>query len=251
MEKGFLLLNKKSIIKRTAKKTTFLVFFTLFITNLVIFIFKPVVLRGMIIGNLLSFFIPVLVGIIFLYEIELNTEKINSLNKELKKRAYRDYLTDLYNRRKLFETAPQLIEIARRYSQPVSFCLFDIDDFKIINDTEGHLEGDNLLIEIGKIMNKTLRKSDIPGRFGGDEFYIFFPLTEEEQALSAVNKIRQKIEKVTTPSGRKITCSFGITSYRSDEIPEISFILKKTDDALYAAKNNGKNRIITNNSTVA
>ena len=217
--------------------------FSLFITNLVIFIFKPVVLRGMIMGNILSIFIPVLVGIFFLYEIELNTEKIKSLNKDLEQMIQTDYLTGLYNRRKLFETAPQLIEIARRYSQTLSFCLFDIDDFKKINDTEGHPEGDKLLIRIGEILRTNLRKSDTAGRFGGDEFYIIIPVTEKKYAVNAVEKIKNEISLIKTGKGESVTCSFAVTSWKGSSIPDINAVLKHTDDALYSVKESGKNSI--------
>ena len=242
-------MRKRYIIKETFKKTVFLIFFTMFITNLVIFIFKPVVLRGMIMGNILSILIPILVGILFLYEIEANTEKIKTLNSDLENMACHDYLTGLYNRRKLFESIDQHIEIAKRYNQTVNFCLFDIDDFKIINDSEGHPEGDRILIRIGEILKSSLRKSDIAGRYGGDEFYIFIPVAEEEQALKAVEKIKQGIRNMKTEAGKTVTCSFGLTSYTGREIPDINYILTNTDRSLYTAKSSGKNTIKITKST--
>ena len=238
-------MDKKRIIEKTVKKTAFLILLSLSITNSVIFIFKPVVLRGLIMGNFIAFFISLIVGIVFISKIERNTDRIHTLNRELETMASIDYLTGLYNRRKLIESASALIEISKRYSHTLSCCLFDIDDFKIINDTDGHPEGDRLLIRIGDILKKTLRHSDIAGRFGGDEFYILLPETETEQAVNAVEKIKDEIYSITTVSGRRATCSFGIKTYSGKEIPDINIILKETDIALYSAKKLGKNRIFS------
>ena len=215
----------------------------MFITNAVIYIFKPVVMKGLIMGNLLAFTIPIIVGIFKVYRIEIYIEKIKLLNMELDQKANYNHLTGLFNRRKFFELSESVIGLSKRYNHSIAFCIFDVDDFKKINDTEGHIEGDWILKAISEILKTNLRKTDLTGRFGGDEFCIMLPETEKDQAENVIEKIREEITSLKTGEGTNVTCSFGLVSCSGAGIPDMDSLLSAADNFLYSAKRNGKNRL--------
>lgn len=120
--------------------------------------------------------------------------------------------------------------------------IFDIDDFKSINDTFGHIVGDKVLIELTKIVSGHIRADDYFFRVGGEEFIILLHTTTLEEAVEVAEKIREIIEKELTFLGnRKITVSIGVTEVSKDEKEES--IYKRADNLLYRAKNSGKNRV--------
>ena len=138
---------------------------------------------------------------------------------------------------------------ARQNHSPLSIIMLDIDHFKKINDTFGHLVGDSLLRSIAHLLKTHLRKNDIPSRYGGEEFLILLPETQIFEAVAVGKKIMQALAKKewklkkTRESMGNITVSMGVALFRHDDLNE-SFI-KRADDALYQAKKEGRNRIIT------
>lgn len=161
---------------------------------------------------------------------------------ELERLASIDKLTGAYNRRMIDEFMKQELESHKRDSKNFSLIMADIDHFKSVNDTYGHQVGDAVLREVGQIISSAIRKSDIFGRYGGEEFIIICPKTSSEQALILAEKIRQEIENFDfTEVGHK-TISLGISSLIDND--EVEDMIKRADDALYKAKNDGRNKTV-------
>ncbi len=160
---------------------------------------------------------------------------------ELEKLATLDKLTQTYNRIKFEEIIVREIERARRYNHSLSMIMFDIDHFKIVNDTYGHVIGDHVLKSVADIAKEKTRKTDYLIRWGGEEFMIISPDTELESAEELAERIRQMIEDFTFNKNGNVTVSFGVTQFTNDDT-EDTFI-KRADDALYKAKMKGRNRV--------
>ena len=120
---------------------------------------------------------------------------------------------------------------------------FDIDYFKKVNDTYGHQIGDHILILLIKLVSKFLRKIDILGRWGGEEFIIILPNTDLKKAISVAEKLRLKIEKYNFFEIGTLTCSFGVTAVSKND--NYDSIIKRVDSLLYKAKKSGRNRVIS------
>ena len=119
--------------------------------------------------------------------------------------------------------------------------VLDIDNFKIFNDTYGHLKGDEILIMIGNSLNPQLRITDIFARWGGEEFVILFIETKLENAIQCSNNIRKNIENLENDLDTKVTVSFGVSEYKDNDTLESLFA--RCDKALYSAKEKGRNRV--------
>ncbi len=152
-----------------------------------------------------------------------------------------DMLTSINNRYKMDLALDEQIEISKRYKRPLSIIYFDIDRFKQVNDTYGHKVGDLVLIKLSSLVAKSLRKSDIFGRWGGEEFLIILPETTQNEAIQLAEKLRIKIETFKFKVIPKLTCSFGIVAYIENDSTESMML--KADKKLYKAKRNGRNRI--------
>ncbi len=160
--------------------------------------------------------------------------------RTLIKLATRDQLTGIFNRRALIHDFERLLHQAERYKTPFSLVIFDIDNFKRVNDTYGHLMGDKALKEVVKAVKKVLRKSDIFGRWGGEEFLVLLPMTLEPYAPA--EKIRRTVENCNFCKDLSITISLGATTYREGDT--IDSMILRADEALYRAKEQGKNRVV-------
>ncbi len=191
---------------------------------------------------ILSIFIIIAFFISF-YIIHLKQEikKRKTLENELEKLATTDRLTSIFNRYKMDISLEEQIEIAKRYKRPLSLIFFDIDHFKHINDTYGHKTGDTVLVQLSKIMQNSIRKSDIFGRWGGEEFLIILPETSKNEAISIAEKLRKKIENYKFDKIDRLTCSFGITDFQKNDTSET--IMTRVDKKLYLAKKTGRNKI--------
>ena len=162
--------------------------------------------------------------------------------KEIEKLSITDRLTGIYNRLKLDALLVKQVETNRRYDIPFSVILLDIDNFKKINDTFGHDKGDYVLQKIANIFKENVRKTDLVGRWGGEEFLIICPNTIGKNAKIVTEHIRLKIEEEHFDTIGSITTSAGVTEYKESE--SIEHMLKRADIALYDAKKNGKNQSI-------
>lgn len=168
----------------------------------------------------------------------LREEKI----EEISDLASKDPLTNLYNR-EVFDTfLKQEVHRANRESKPTSLVLLDIDNFKRINDTKGHVFGDDVLKYVAKTVMTVVRVSDIPCRYGGEEFAIIMPQCHLDEAINVAEAIRLKISKKPMDD-IFITVSIGVSQV-SDFIGSSKKLLSTADDALYQAKTTGKNKVI-------
>jgi two-component system cell cycle response regulator len=169
------------------------------------------------------------------------------LEEELQRLARFDELTGLCNRRYLLDRLTQEILRARRYGSPLSILMLDLDHFKQINDTYGHIVGDTVLAMVASIRRDTVRATDIPGRYGGEEFCVVLTETKISGALLLAERLRRRIatEGVFAANSEKIsvTCSIGLAQFQ-DNIKDPMAFLALADGALYQAKAAGRNCVI-------
>ena len=162
-------------------------------------------------------------------------------NEELALLAARDEQTGLYNRRRLDELLTAEIERARRYNRPLSIMLLDIDKFKTVNDTHGHLVGDSVLLKTAEQLRGSVRSCDLVGRWGGDEFLIICPETAPDAVLLLAERLRYGYAERAFPVAGGLTVSIGVASYRKGQLAKD--LLSTADVALYRAKENGRNQV--------
>jgi diguanylate cyclase (GGDEF)-like protein len=179
-----------------------------------------------------------------LNERRLNQERVQMLD-ELKKLSITDGLTGLYNSRYFYTQLKGEIERFNRYGHQLSLLLLDIDKFKEYNDTFGHLEGDKILVRLGRIIKLCLRKMDTAYRYGGEEFTIILPGTHGEEARTVAERLRTAVAAEDFSDGKNpdlmITISVGVTQYRHNE--PISSFVQRADQAMYRSKQGGRNRV--------
>lgn len=194
--------------------------------------------------------IVALLGVIYYLVVRL-MRKIKEAQLKLVELATIDDLTGLYNRRYFYDRFNQEIERARRYQHFLSCLILDLDDFKRVNDTYGHLVGDQVLQEIAQIVRDNCRASDLPARFGGEEFILLLPETDPQGALIIAERLRELIARheIRGPNGLTIgvTASFGVASLSPSELNTLGSgekLIQRADGALYQAKQSGKNQVV-------
>ncbi len=162
---------------------------------------------------------------------------------QAKKISQIDALTSIYNRLGIDRRIEEELERHKRYKDNTTIIFFDIDYFKKVNDTYGHQIGDQILIILSQLVLKFLRKIDILGRWGGEEFIIILPNTNLEKASAVAEKLRITIEKYNFLEIGTLTCSFGVTSLLSND--NYDSVIKRVDSLLYKAKKTGRNKVIS------
>lgn len=181
--------------------------------------------------------------------IKSEKSQLAHVNKVLEARATKlehlasfDRLTGLYNRSK-FELAlnEELNRVKRYKTQIFSLVLFDVDNFKLINDTYGHVVGDIVLRDVAELAKKTIRSTDILCRWGGEEFVLIMPMTDLSHGMEAAQKLKDVISGYEFETVGSVTCSFGVTEYVQNDV--VQTIINRADKAMYKAKSNGKNRV--------
>jgi len=163
--------------------------------------------------------------------------------KDLELQSITDPLTQIYNRLKFDNALEKELSRVRRYGVDLSLIMFDIDYFKKLNDTFGHLTGDAVLIGITQLVSQKIRALDVFARWGGEEFMVLLPETNLKGAIKMAEKLRGIIEEETFEKTGKVTCSFGVTCYKEDE--SFDSFTGRVDTAMYQAKEEGRNRVIT------
>jgi diguanylate cyclase (GGDEF)-like protein len=170
-------------------------------------------------------------------------EELKRVNAILENQATTDSLTGICNRRKFLELLHMKIQESRRYTMPLALIFFDIDHFKSVNDTYGHETGDHVLQELSSIVTGMIRQTDIFARIGGEEFVILMYNNDVKTGCELAEKIRSNVCLHSFPQMGTVTCSFGVSQFYPDDTAE-SFI-KRADDAMYMAKQAGRNRVET------
>ena len=188
-------------------------------------------------------------------ELRNTKESLEVMNMELRfafeheqHMARTDALTGVNNRRNLFELAEHEFDVAKRYQQPLSIIMFDLDHFKNINDTYGHSIGDKMLERVAQVTHAQLRDVDIIGRYGGEEFVIVLPVTNAQRALLLAQRILETVSAIrlqTDHGTAAITLSIGIAeTIHSPQDESVENVIRRADEAMYAAKQAGRNRAV-------
>lgn len=182
-------------------------------------------------------------------ELAKINEKLENVNKQLEDLSIKDSLTGVFNRRYFNSMVEDYLKLSKRGRTYISLLMIDLDDFKDINDTYGHLAGDYILKDLAKILKSSLKRStDYVSRYGGDEFVILLYDTDEREAMMIGKEIENSIKKLKirkefTEENVLITSSIGMYSVLPDKNTQKNELIEKADKALYLAKKNGKNQI--------
>jgi diguanylate cyclase (GGDEF)-like protein len=181
-------------------------------------------------------------------ESRILRKKLELQNKNLEELLYQathDTLTNIFNRQQLNTELRKETIRHKRYNHNLCIIMFDIDHFKLVNDTHGHDVGDEVLINLSTLAQNHIRDIDTLARWGGEEFLILLPETKLEDAHNIAEKLRVAIENIKLIKNKDdiITVSFGITQFQDDD--DTTSFLKRVDDALYKAKDLGRNKVIS------
>lgn len=238
---------------------------TIFVPIFAISQFKPKIGLGISLVYYLFLFIFLLYGVFFWHETSWDLTSLlrlfmasmmltfvyyaieksfQELSKKLKKLTNTDALTALFNRRKIDQIMESKFYEYGRYKTDLTIAMLDIDDFKILNDTYGHSVGDSALKEFSQLLLQGSRKTDLVGRWGGEEFMIIMPNTNLEQAMLHLQRLMQKLALYEFTQVKSLKCSIGVCQ-ASEKMNTIDKLFQCADHALYNAKFNGKNQIST------
>lgn len=181
-----------------------------------------------------------------LRQIEAQRNQLLIDEEKLRELSVRDALTGLFNRRYMEETFEREIQRALRKQLPLAVIMADIDGFKAINDSVGHVLGDNALVRVSAFLAKSIRASDVACRYGGDEFCLILPDCSPEEGIRRANALRTEVEKLKFDpkemGTEQITMSFGVAAFPDDGLT-LEALLTAADSALYSAKRAGRNRV--------
>ena len=166
-----------------------------------------------------------------------------SSQKKIQKLATFDSLTNVYIRRAIMAIIESEYERSKRYQTSFSVVMIDIDHFKNVNDTYGHSVGDSVLVRIAEIIRTSIRKTDALGRYGGEEFIVSLPGTEESHASIVAEKLRKKVSEYDFPKVGRVTMSLGVAGM-SQQLQSTGDLIKEADKKLYIAKHEGRNRVV-------
>ena len=173
--------------------------------------------------------------------VEQRTKKLNDVLDELALIASTDPVTRIFNRKKIDDSLAVELRRAGRYDRLLAVILLDIDHFKQVNDAHGHLVGDQVLYELAVLVAGRVRKTDIFGRYGGEEFLIICPEIGLEQAAGLAESIRARVSEYGFSDGVPLTVSLGVAQFTPGETREA--LIARADAAMYAAKRLGRNRV--------
>ncbi len=198
-------------------------------------------------------FIEILLGSIVFFGVGVTLGLVSRKQKRqqaiLERLSIHDRLTGLYNYSYFLDRIDEEIKRAKRYERVLSFVVFDIDHFKSFNDTFGHEKGNLVLKKVAATIRKKVRETDIVARYGGEEFVVILPNADKSEALEIAERTRKAMEELEFEGDKnqpvvKRTISGGVSTYPGDAA-DSSGLIVKADEALYEAKNSGRNRICT------
>ncbi|MDH5464634.1 MAG: GGDEF domain-containing protein, partial [Thiovulaceae bacterium] len=173
-----------------------------------------------------------------IFEDVTNLEQERTFYQEA---ATHDQLTGIYNRFFFKDELVRSLAAARRYGDGFGVIILDLDKFKLINDSYGHLAGDVVLKSVSKVIQNRLRNSDVFARWGGEEFIVLLPSTDIDEAAELAEDLRLSIESFEIEKVGTITCSFGVTHWREGDNEKS--LISRADEALYEAKKSGRNKV--------
>ena len=174
-------------------------------------------------------------------ELKKNLRALEIEKSEYERSSKEDPLTGCLNRAGFSSVLLREQEKLNRTGCPVSFMIFDIDHFKNINDTYGHLVGDEVLVNLAKLVQSMIRNTDSLVRWGGEEFVVLSDDTSIQNGAFLAEKLRKAVETATLITQQQVTCSFGVTEMVPGEDPKS--LIARADKALYSSKENGRNRV--------
>ena len=178
----------------------------------------------------------------FSYFNDLNKRRQYLNRMLLKQLVETDYLTGVNSRVKFDEACRQLLAISNHDNTPMCMAVFDIDDFKKINDTHGHIVGDKVLISLSSLVTQNLKGEEFFARWGGEEFVLIFPSSNLEQSVDRINDLREKINAFVFTDGIYLSCSFGVVSALG--IDDLDTLIDEADRLMYLAKFAGKDIVV-------
>jgi diguanylate cyclase (GGDEF)-like protein len=189
-------------------------------------------------------------------QLDDKNRELEHVNKKLRKLSVTDGLTELFNHRHVHELLHEEYERSNRSEEPISVVMLDLDHFKRVNDTHGHPTGDVILYETAQMLRETAREIDMLGRYGGEEFIVILPETAEDAAVQFAERFRQRVEgHVYRDESAEVqmTVSIGVASSPGAGGDHPDLLIKHADEALYAAKEGGRNRVVraSENAAVA
>jgi diguanylate cyclase (GGDEF)-like protein len=180
-------------------------------------------------------------------ELAVVVDELELANKRLRKLSITDGLTGLFNHRHVHELLRDEWERSRRTEEPLAVAMLDLDRFKAVNDTYGHPTGDVVLYETARILGEVAREIDMAGRYGGEEFIVILPNTDEAEAAQFADRLRTRVEEHLfrdEANELHMTTSCGVASSRDPGADSCEALLKLADSALYSAKQGGRNRVV-------
>jgi two-component system, cell cycle response regulator len=180
-------------------------------------------------------------------ELDNKNRELEFANRKLRKLSITDGLTGLFNHRHIHELLRDEFERSHRSGDPLAVAMVDLDRFKQVNDTYGHPTGDVILYETARILKETAREIDMVGRYGGEEFIVVLPNTGEEEAARFAERVRTAVgEYVFRDDATEVqmTLSAGVAAHPGDDTDGPDHLLRRADQALYAAKEGGRNQVI-------
>jgi two-component system cell cycle response regulator len=178
--------------------------------------------------------------------IELQRELV-AAKEALREQATKDFLTRIWNRSSILDILQRELSRGMREKRPVGVVLADLDHFKSVNDTYGHFAGDAVLREFTRRMQGSIRAYDAIGRYGGEEFLIILPGSDDANTQAQAERMRAALDRLPmeiNDEERVVTCSFGATSWQPGMEPNSEALIRVADDALYVAKHQGRNRVV-------
>jgi len=178
---------------------------------------------------------------------KLAEQQLEEANRELERLATTDGLTGLLNRRTVLDGLERELGRCRRLGHPLAVVLADVDHFKRVNDTHGHLAGDRVLVRVARVLQASCRPYDLAGRYGGEELLLVLPETDADQARSAAERLRRAIAdtpaRLDTGQALSVTVSLGVAESAPGAEESVAGLVGRADDALYLAKDQGRDRV--------
>ena len=181
-------------------------------------------------------------------------DELKRSNELLKELSHTDPLTHLYNRRYLTKILNSELNRAKRHMECLSFIMLDIDNFKKVNDTYGHQNGDMVLSAIAEVLQTGRRSYDIAARYGGEEFVLVLPDASLAGGVTVAEHLREYVQAISFKPPMKnltVTVSAGVATFPSAQVDDVDSLIRQADEALYRAKQNGRNRVVAMDSIPA